>query len=96
MKSRKFDPEFRVQAVELTRKSKTVTAAARSLGMSEKTLGRWVLDAKKKDLKLTPKSKSIAELEEEIRILKKKNRDVEYANEILKKAAAFFSQDQLR
>ena len=67
--------------------------AAEQLGVCMANVQRWKSDAK--DGKPQPK-KIQGNLEEENRLLQKENDELKKINQILKRAAAFFSQDHLK
>ncbi len=84
----RYDNEFKAGAVKMvTEKGRPVSAVAKDLGVSEPTLRRWVkVSTEPKD---SP-SRRIAELESEVKKLKK---DLENANDtvnILKKSVRIF------
>ena len=67
--------------------------AAEQLGVAMQNIDRW----KKRAENQEPQSKKEkVNLEEENRRLVKENKELKDVNYILKKAAAFFSQDQLK
>lgn len=69
------------------------TRAAEQLGVSVANVQRWKSNLENKE----PSSKKEKESLEEInRRLQKKNDELKKANYILKRAAAFFSQDHLK
>jgi transposase len=91
-KVRQYTQEFKQQAAELAIRIGT-SNAARHLGVPMQSLHTW----KKKTNTLDTKSVSAkVDLENEIRMLKKENEELKKVNFILKKAAAFFSQDHLK
>ena len=90
----RYDEEFRQGAVKLILQNKqSIAEACRNLGVSRGTMERWLAaeadshDAEKVRLR---------QLEEENRQLRKEKADLEDTVEILKKAAAIFSQSQRR
>lgn len=87
-KGKSYTEEFKRQAVELSIDLKSVAEAARQLGISDVNIHKW------KAL-YTPKSSSSVTESEEIKRLKKENDELKKINYILKRAAAFFSQDHL-
>lgn len=90
--TRKYTSEFKQQAAELAMRIGT-TRAARQLGVSVANVHGWREKAKNKE----PQSKTEKiNLEEEIRRLQKENEELKKVNYILKRAAAFFSQDHLK
>lgn len=91
-KNRRYTFEFKQQAAELANKI-GVTRAAEQLGVSMANVQRW----KSKGQDRTQKSKNESvDLEAEVRRLQKENEELKKVNHILKKAAAFFSQDHLK
>lgn len=96
MTKRKYTPEFKREALELAQKLGSFAEAERQLGISEGVIYTW----KKKfkvpvDAKVKTAQTAIAEAEE-IKRLRKENEELKKVNYILKKAAAFFSQDHLK
>lgn len=90
---RRFSQEFKVQAVELAEQLGSFRVAAERLGVSDDSIRLW-----KSTFDGTSKG-SVAEQAqevEEIKKLKKQIIELEKTNYILKKAAAFFSQDHLK
>ena len=87
-----YTPEFKQQAAELAMRI-GIGRAAEQLGVCMANVQRWKSDAK--DGKPQPK-KIQGNLEEENRLLQKENDELKKINQILKRAAAFFSQDHLK
>ncbi len=91
-----YSREFKIDAVKLiTEQGMPCTVAAESLGIHENTLLKW----KKKftdspDNAFADKGKQLS-LEEENRQLKRELAEKKKECEILKKAAAYFSRDQI-
>ncbi|WP_410676871.1 transposase [Amycolatopsis sp. cmx-4-68] len=87
-------PEFRQRAVELARLGdKPVAALAKDLGISESCLRNWMAQADADDngsaTRLTSAEKK------ELAELRRKNRQLEMENEILKRAAAYFARENI-
>jgi len=87
-------PEFRQRAVELARLGdKTVAVLAKDLGISESCLRNWMAQADADDngsaTRLTSAEKK------ELAELRRKNRQLELENEILKRAAAYFARENV-
>jgi transposase len=87
-------PEFRQRAVELARLGdKPVAALAKDLGISESCLRNWMAQAEAGEngsaTKLTSAEKK------ELAELRRKNRQLEMENEILKRAAAYFARENI-
>ncbi|MFE5084338.1 transposase [Streptomyces mirabilis] len=74
---------------------KTVTAVARELGISSESLRGWYRKAKADRGEGTPGELSSAE-REEIKRLRRENREQQQTIEILKKATAFFVKENDR
>lgn len=93
MSKRQYTKEFKIQALELAESLGNYSEAARQLGISDPLLHSW----KKKFIVTSskPVAESVNEAEE-IKRLKRENEELKKANYILKKAAAFFSQDHLK
>jgi transposase-like protein len=85
--------EFRQRAVELARKGdKPVAQLAKDLGVSESCLRNWMSQADTDDnggAKLSSAEKK------ELAELRKKARQLELENEILKRAAAYFARENV-
>ena len=79
---RKYDDEFKLQALKLVENGQSVRAVAHSLGISENLLHQW---------KKTRHANRSA-LEQENAQLKAKLRQLELEREILKKALSIFSR----
>jgi len=90
--NRQYTPEFKQQAAELAIRI-GVGRAAEQLGVCVANVQRWKSDAKEGK----PQSKKIeGNLVDENRRLQKENDELKKVNQILKRAAAFFSQDHLK
>ena len=89
-----FTKEFKQDAVNLViKQGYKVTEAARSLGVSEQALGRWVREHREKQDQAFPGNGRLSDIEKENKELKAKVRELEMEKEILKKAAAFFVKE---
>lgn len=89
---KRYNEEFREGAIKLVlEKKQSIAQVCRNLGVSRGTMERWLAaeadshDADKVRMK---------QLEDEIRQLRKEKADLEDTVDILKKAAAIFSQSQ--
>ncbi len=89
-----YDKQFKEQAVKLSYERGSVLQAAKELGISDSSLGKWRKDFEiygdnsfpgKGNERLTDEQRRIKELEKELK-------DRELDLEILKKAIAFFSR----
>jgi transposase len=91
----RYTEEFKIDALKLAKTLGNYTEAAKKLGVSDSLLHSW-----KKTYNISidsDKSVEIAFAEtEELKRLKKENEELKKINYILKRAAAFFSQDHLK
>ena len=89
---RKYTREFKESAIELYHSNgKTTQEVADDLGISSENLRRWLREkeeGKSGNLKIFPGQGNPRD--EELAQLRKENKDLREANEILKKAMAFF------
>lgn len=92
MGQRRYTSEFRQQAAELANRI-GFNKAAQQLGVQVQNIKRW---KKLADNQEPQTKKEKLNLEEENRRLTKENKELRDVNYILKKAAAFFSQDHLK
>ena len=79
---RKYDEEFKQQAIKKILDGQSVASVSRELGVSEGVLHKW------KQAKLEISS----DVEKEVVELKKRLREVEMERDILKKAAFIFGR----
>lgn len=86
-----YTPEFKEQAVDLANRI-GLNRAAKELGVSRGSMQTW----KSKQSQGEIKTEKQASVEEENRRLRKEVDELRKVNQILRKAAAFFSQDQLK
>ena len=97
---RLFSPEVKARAVRMVREHRpdypsqwaTITSIAKKIGCTTETLRRWVQqaerDAGERPGLTTEERQRLKELERE-------NLELKRANEILRKASAFFAQAEL-
>lgn len=87
-----YPEEFKQRAMQMVRDGHPVAAVARQLGIAESGLRRWLdradVDAGVKPGLTTDERRELAEL-------RRKNRRLEMENEILKRAAAYFAQENV-
>lgn len=100
MANRRYDEEYKVQAVKLINEI-GMTKASKELGVSSSTMRGWIIAARQGQLNLgegfyTPQG--AISLAEEIAILKKQNKEyvktikkLQEENEFLEEASAFFA-----
>lgn len=86
--------EFRQRAVELARQGdKRVAEVAKDLGISESCLRNWLAQA---DADENGGATRLSSAEKkELAELRKRNRQLEVENEILKRAAAYFARENI-
>jgi transposase-like protein len=85
--------EFRQRAVDLARKGdKPVAQLAKDLGISESCLRNWMSQA---DTDENGGAKLTSAEKKELAELRKKTRQLELENEILKRAAAYFARENV-
>ena len=90
---RRFDEEFKAQAVRLVLdEGKSVGGVARDLDLTETALREWVNRARADRTK--GKTGLTTAEREELTRLRRENRILQEEREILKKAAAFFAKHQ--
>jgi transposase len=86
--------EFRRRAVDLAREqTKPVADLAKDLGISESCLRNWMTQADADENGIGTRSTSAEK--KELAELRKKNRQLEMENEILKRAAAYFARENV-
>jgi transposase len=89
--SNKYTKEFKEEAAKLViEHGYSQAEAGRRLGVSDKNINRWV---KSFNTPTTSKEKATLE-QEELKRLRKEVTQLRLEREILKKAAAFFAQEQ--
>jgi transposase-like protein len=85
-------PEFRRRALDLVAQGEPVAATARSLGISESCLRRWMaqddVDSGRREGMSTSEKRELVEL-------RRRNRVLEMENEILKRASAYFARENV-
>jgi len=87
-------PEFRKRAVELARQGvKPVAQIAKDLGISESCLRNWMAQADADENGSTARLTSAEK--KELLELRRRARQLELENEILKRAAAYFARENV-
>jgi len=95
-----YTKEFKLSAVDLAEQLGSITAAAKQLNIPDSSLYNWKIKYRP-ELKITSKTTvppvvmQSNELDE-LKRLRKENEELKKVNTILKRAAAFFSQDHLK
>ena len=91
---RTFTPGFKCDAVRLVDDGKTVTEVARDLGIARSLLQRWKDQLSGATPEATAGSVRRRGTSDRVRELEKRLRDVTEERDILKKALAYFADDQ--
>lgn len=93
--TKKYDREFKLQTVRLIKEEgKPVAQVSREMGLHENTIYRWLAEFKQDGQNAFPGSGQLKPDDKELRDLKKRLRDLEEENEILKKAMHYFAKDR--
>jgi transposase len=93
-----FPKEFRRDVIAVARQGdQSIAQVARNFGVSESCLARWLKIADREDGISGPTSPADAggDLEAENRALRKRAKQLEQENEILRRATAYFARDVL-
>ena len=87
-----YPEEFRRRAVQMVRDGMPAAEVARQLGIAESGLRRWMA---REDVDEGRKPGVTSDERKELAELRRKNRRLEMENEILKRAAAYFAQENV-
>jgi transposase len=91
---RTFTPQFKKDAVALVDAGRTVNEVAHDLGIARSLLQRWRTQLRREPEVPFPGSGRLAPQGEQIRQLQQRLRAVTEERDILKKALAYFADDQ--
>ncbi len=98
--SRRFSPEVRERAVRLVREHRSdyetqwgaITSIASKIGCAGETLRLWVRQAERDG---GQRPGLTTDEQQRLKVLERENRELRRANEILRKASAYFAQAEL-
>jgi transposase len=98
--SKRYSPEVRERAVRMVREHQgdhasqweAIASIATKIGCSGETLRKWVRQAERDQ---GARAGQTSEERERIKALERENRELRQANEILRKASAYFAQAEL-
>ena len=92
-----YPKEFRADVVAVARQGdKSRAQVARSFGISESCLARWLRIADRDGgTPAAPAAAGVVSLEAENRELRKRTKQLEQENEILRRATAYFARETL-
>jgi transposase len=94
---RKYTKEFKIEAMQLVEsRGGNASEVARNLGIKPDMLNRWIREYKADQQYAFPGLGKMKEPEEELRQLRKRLADAEEERDILKKALAIFSKENLK
>jgi transposase len=92
--NKRFDPDYKKDIVRLVEElGKSPVQVAKDIGVTTTTIRRWVKEYGTHGNKAFPGKGNLHPADEEMRKLKKKMKDLEEENAILKKAMAIFTKD---
>lgn len=91
---RTFTPQFKKDAVALVEAGRTVNEVAHDLGIARSLLQRWRTQLRREPEVSFPGTGRLAPQAEQIRQLQQRLRTVTEERDILKKALAYFADDQ--
>jgi transposase len=91
---RTFTPQFKKDAVALIRAGRSLTSVAHDLGIARSLLARWREQLGRHAADAFPGTGRLLPAAEEVRRLRQQLRDVTEERDILKKALAYFADDQ--
>lgn len=92
----KYTEEFKLESLKLADQLGSVVEATKQLGLKDNAIYNWKKKFKFEFTGKQTKAASTTPESEEIKRLRKENEELKKVNYILKRAAAFFSQDHLK
>jgi len=94
MENKNYDSAFKLEAIKMVESGTKGADVARQLGLHPSTIYRWMGEYKRDGVHAFPGKGHLKPDDEELRQLRKKVRDLEEENAILKKAAVIFAKHQ--
>ena len=91
---RTFTPQFKKDAVALVREGRSLTAVAHDLGIARSLLQHWQKQLRHDTEEAFPGTGRRRPADEDVRRLQQQLRTVTEERDILKKALAYFADDQ--
>ncbi len=92
---KKYDSAFKLEAIRLaTEEGRNISEIERNLDISKGTLARWVRETKSDPENTFPGKGHLKAKDEELRKLKVELKRTQEERDILKKALAYFAEDQ--
>ena len=88
---KKFDKEFKCQAVKMVENGLTKSEVARRLGVDPTSISNWLKEFNAHGTDSFPGNGKLKPLEEELRRLRQENKELRMETEFLKKSAAYFA-----
>jgi transposase len=91
-----YTPEFRAEAVKVVlAQGLSLAEAAKRLSVPKGTLANWVASAKASKGVAAPGARTVAELEAELKQVRKELAEARLERDLLKKATAYFARESL-
>jgi transposase len=90
----RYTDQFKADAVALVKSGMTQSQVIKDLGISKSALGKWVVAADLRERGITPPTD--VEERKELAIAMRRIRELEQENEVLRRAAAYLSQANLK
>ena len=95
----RYTREFKLEAVRQVKAGQAIAVVAKVLGIPKGSLGSWVRQSSKGELKaasVDDKAAKVSPEQMELARLRAENARLRMERDIAKKAAAYFAQDTLR
>ena len=92
-----YSTEFKHEAASLVLdKNYSITEATRAMGVSNSALNRWVKQLESERAGKTPNSKAFTEDQRKVQELEARLKQIEWENDILKKATALLMSGNIK